>query len=113
MRKRDLVIGDPYYQAWQDYSRVWRRSLFLIIVLFYCVNFVLLWIVGTMFPMAPKWVLPICLALGTAPAVIVSQAPIQWPCPRCGKPFHKTKWGYSGFARRCMHCRLPKWAPGG
>ena len=61
MRKRDLVIGDPYYQAWQDYSRVWRRSLFLIIVLFYCVNFVLLWIVGTMFPMAPKWVLPISM----------------------------------------------------
>jgi hypothetical protein len=34
-----------------------------------------------------------------------------WPCPRCGRPFHTT-WCYgSWFARRCIHCGLPKWAP--
>ena len=39
-------------------------------------------------------------------------------CPRCGKPFFRTfddrpwraDWQRNPFARRCMHCGLPKWA---
>jgi len=35
-----------------------------------------------------------------------------WPCPRCGKPFHRTWWyGDNWFTRRCLHCGLPKWPP--
>jgi hypothetical protein len=34
-----------------------------------------------------------------------------WACPRCGRPFH-LGWFYGNpFARRCVHCGLPKWAP--
>jgi hypothetical protein len=34
-----------------------------------------------------------------------------WPCPRCGKKF-SSKWGYTvgTFARRCVHCGLPKYS---
>src|ERR1700748_3668543 len=30
-------------------------------------------------------------------------------CPRCGKPFFRTKWSYSTWAKKCRHCGLPKW----
>lgn len=36
-----------------------------------------------------------------------------WSCPRCGKPFHyRIRWfgrWNNPFARRCVHCGLPKW----
>jgi hypothetical protein len=39
-------------------------------------------------------------------------------CPRCGELFFqkfddrpwRTVWQHNPFARRCMHCGLPKWA---
>ena len=34
-----------------------------------------------------------------------------WPCPRCGKWFCATWWySKSFFARKCVHCGLPKYA---
>src|SRR5215208_3223340 len=50
-----------------------------------------------------------------APLVFVAVVHLRfwfWPCPRCGRPF-RSKWCGNGyFARRCLHCGLPKWAPG-
>jgi len=31
-------------------------------------------------------------------------------CPRCEKPFFYTWWFYNGFAKKCVHCGLAKWA---
>jgi hypothetical protein len=31
-------------------------------------------------------------------------------CPRCGKWFFAKWWYHNGFARRCVHCGLPKYA---
>jgi hypothetical protein len=31
-------------------------------------------------------------------------------CPRCGKVFFSKWWYHNGFARRCVHCGLPKYA---
>jgi hypothetical protein len=36
---------------------------------------------------------------------------IFWPCPHCGSCFHVTWWYGNMFARRCVHCGLPKWTP--
>jgi hypothetical protein len=36
-----------------------------------------------------------------------------WPCPRCGKPFHKRGLHSSLFNRHCLNCGLPKWAKDG
>ncbi len=30
-----------------------------------------------------------------------------FPCPRCGKWFFSTWFFHNGFARRCVHCKLP------
>ncbi len=44
----------------------------------------------------------------------VSGEYVYWSCPRCGKPFHYVARWYgrwnNPFARRCVHCGLPKWA---
>ena len=50
--------------------------------------------------------------MGVIAAIIVSQDAIRWPYPRCRKPFHATFWGHRVYVSRCLHCKLPKWAPG-
>lgn len=35
---------------------------------------------------------------------------MAWKCPRCGKPFHRSPLVHNPVARRCLNCRLPKWA---
>lgn len=34
---------------------------------------------------------------------------LLWRCPRCGRAFFFAKGYRNPFARRCMHCGLPKW----
>ena len=98
-----------YSEAWRAYNRMWWKSLGLTV----------LWFVGAgvtpaliefLVPSAPPWVVVAVAALCFVGAIVVSQPPIRWPCPRCGRPFHATFWWHNGFARRCVHCRLPKWA---
>ena len=31
-------------------------------------------------------------------------------CPRCRHPFFRVWWFNNPLARKCMHCRLPKWS---
>ena len=31
----------------------------------------------------------------------------QWPCPRCGKPFHGGRISLSGKEKKCAFCSLP------
>jgi hypothetical protein len=33
-------------------------------------------------------------------------------CPRCGKRFFTTMWYRNPFARKCVHCGLPKYSNG-
>ena len=91
---------------WQRY-RFWRRLYWL------------------MFLAAPLWVLALGF-LGTilfgspipafaafyiwlAAWAYVAFQVIDFPCPRCGRPFfHKTFYG-RWFPKSCAHCGLPKW----
>ena len=34
----------------------------------------------------------------------------RFKCPRCGKCFFAKWWYHNAFARRCLHCKLPKYA---
>jgi len=42
--------------------------------------------------------------------VIAGNLSLRFPCPRCGKWFFEKWWYYNTFARRCVHCGLPKYA---
>ena len=37
----------------------------------------------------------------------------MFPCPRCGNHFFTSWWQGNLFARKCLHCHLPKWATSG
>jgi predicted RNA-binding Zn-ribbon protein involved in translation (DUF1610 family) len=42
--------------------------------------------------------------------VVAGNLVVRFPCPRCGKWFFAKWWYRNSFARRCVHCGLPKWA---
>jgi hypothetical protein len=42
--------------------------------------------------------------------VIAGNLALRFPCPRCGKWFFAKWWYHNNFARRCVHCGLPKYA---
>ena len=43
-------------------------------------------------------------------AVIAGNLALRFPCPQCGKWFFAKWWYHNSFARRCVHCGLPKYA---
>ena len=58
-----------------------------------------------------NWMRPIGIIwfLGTA-VLMVRRNLLR--CPRCENRFFIRGFGRNHFARRCLHCGLPKWAPG-
>lgn len=34
-------------------------------------------------------------------------------CPQCGNPFFSRAFSYNTFAKKCVHCGLPKWTEAG
>jgi len=42
--------------------------------------------------------------------VVSGNLAVRFPCPRCGKWFFAKWWYHNSWARRCVHCGLPKWA---
>ena len=45
----------------------------------------------------------------TGALVYAGNRALAFRCPRCGYPFFRTAWSYNSFARKCVHCGLPKW----
>jgi hypothetical protein len=117
-RKIDLQPGAPYYNQWMAYSRVRLRSLALFPLFFFGGALLTSLLGGTLeslWSTPPKWVMVagfVPMVMGVIAAIAVSQGPIRWLCPRCGKRFHSTFWRHNWPARRCLHCKLPMWAPG-
>jgi hypothetical protein len=111
VRKRDLRPDDPYYAAWLEYSRAWWRGNGLTLLLFLGGGSATVAVVDGVLPNAAPWLGPAAIVPWAVGAIVASQRPVRWPCPRCGKAFHAGSWGSNGFARRCLHCKLPKWSP--
>ena len=99
-----------------DYSRQWStfrrwRNLGIVAV----VTFIpLLTIVG-LFVRRFHWPDSAFLVMALLDVAFVT---VTWTrlalfrCPRCGKPFFTTTWYRNPFARKCVHCGLPKYANG-
>jgi len=104
----------PYAAAWRRH-RWWSRAFWITFLLYLpvlaYVSRVLGWTRGSGGPIAFA-----ALAWMIACAVMAMQA---WSlrCPRCGEPFFyefddrpwRMSWRRNPFARRCLHCGLPKW----
>lgn len=103
MDRHDLKPTDLYYVGWQDMAR--RQTLLAVSFLANGVS------MATM-----VW-------FGEFPAMgVVIGSTFLWtmysmvrhmkaPCPRCGKVYRLLGPLYWNFARRCLHCQLPLWAP--
>ena len=54
----------------------------------------------------------VAFAVWAVAGLVVGTRVVGWRCPRCGKWFSVTSFGFNmGFlARKCAHCGLPKYA---
>jgi hypothetical protein len=107
---RHLRRSSSMHPDWQRH-RFWSR-LTLILWLFWCANIIV-------FPICWALNLPqslgYCWALGYMGFLMfASMRTSEFRCPRCGLYFFSGYWGplpyHISFARRCVHCGLPKWA---
>src|SRR5262245_55466552 len=101
-----------YSAAWHNFRRrrmiAWAVLLGLVpgMALFSAVSVLLSKFTGIepdyfMYPVAGVWM---------AAVIVTSMREQYFPCPRCGKRFFATWWYQNPFARKCVHCGLPKWA---
>jgi hypothetical protein len=97
----------PYSTRWSDYKR--RRNLFWLVFLTYIPGVVILGIPLSKLLHADSIVFVI-VALWMLAFVVVGNYWGFWKCPRCGKPFFRKWWYHNSFARKCVHCKLPKWS---
>jgi len=96
-----------YRFAWQDYRRrvlwffgVWLGGFLVITLLARLVS--LLPFREMVFAiLGPTWMVGF---------LIVAIRLSLFRCPRCRHPFFRVWWFNNPLARKCMHCRLPKWS---
>lgn len=102
-----MAIQQPYAEQWRDYRK--RRRIFLVVCITYLpgvfiLAYPLIRLVGSDHPVyiiAGTWMLGFLIA-----GLRFS----HWRCPRCGNWFFAKWWFVNQFARKCVHCQLPKWA---
>jgi hypothetical protein len=93
--------------AWSDYQRR-RRQAWIAFLGYIPGVFVLGVPLGLLF--RSGWPFQ-AVAIGwLALSAVTSYRMGSFPCPRCHKPFFRTWWYHNSFARRCVHCGLPKWS---
>jgi hypothetical protein len=96
-----------YAESWQEYRR--RRNLLLFAFFGYMPAVGLVAVLATWeFKSAtPAFVAAFSWMAFYAAAGIRFQ---RFKCPRCGRWFLAKWWNHNMFARRCVHCGLPKYA---
>jgi hypothetical protein len=99
-----------YAPQWRRYRMIYWRSFALSIVFFWGGLGGTVAAFGAWFRKAPPWLLFAAALPWLLAAIAASQAPVKWPCPRCGRPFFAGSWYHNGLASACVHCGLPKWA---
>jgi len=92
---------------WIEYRR--RRKLFAFVFIGYMpVVSAAAFIEGRIFH---TQIFAFTLAFGWMAFFLMSGIRLNtWPCPRCGEWFFATWWYNNPFARRCVHCKLPKYS---
>jgi hypothetical protein len=101
-----VTMRSSHSNPWEDYRA--RRAWFVLAFV--------LWIPLNVFIAFPLYRhfdsdVPIYLvaSLGMGFFMIAGFRLNAFRCPRCRKPFFHTLLFSNGFARRCLHCGLPKW----
>ena len=96
---------DPRHpDPWREYRR--RKRLMILVALAGLVLFG----AGVAVARAHRSAKPFYVGLAVCVGMVAwtSTALSEFPCPRCGEPFHYRGRSRNLFARKCMHCQLPK-----
>jgi hypothetical protein len=103
----ELRVG-PYTARWDEYRKT--RNLFWLVFLTYLPGVAIIGI-----PLArlsrSRIVFFVTLGLWWLAFMATGLSLSFWKCPRCRKRFFSKWWYHNSFARKCVHCKLPKWAP--
>jgi uncharacterized membrane protein len=101
-----MDTSSQFVQAWEDYKRRvrwffggWLGGFAVVALLAALLNRLSLGEVALSL-LGPTWIVLI---------IVVAVRVQLFKCPRCHRQFFKAFWYYSPFARRCVHCGLPKW----
>jgi hypothetical protein len=100
----------PYADAWRR-QRVWERLLWVVPLGGAAALVVVIQISVSITRRPADWLRPFGFLWFIGSAVVVIRRSL-FRCPRCRKPFYRRRFWKNDFARRCMNCGLPKWAPG-
>jgi hypothetical protein len=89
-----------------SFSAVFLSYMPGVLAIFFAIGLPLSALTGTKpdyfgFAIASCWI-AVCVVTGWRVAL--------FSCPRCHKWFFATWWYRNPFARKCVHCGLPKWA---
>lgn len=108
---RERIDQGPYAPAWREYRSLARLSW--VLFLGYIPGVGLIWfLIGASFGYSTIGDVARTVVLITwmVAALVVSNRAARFRCPRCGKKFFSRTFSHNSFARRCVHCGLPKWA---
>jgi hypothetical protein len=100
--------------AWDEYRR--RRNAFwlalLLFPLWFAAGVIIEHVLAGYGCKAPSGLAFLAVAMPPMACLVVTHLRrMLWPCPQCGRSFHVAWWYGNAFARRCVHCGLPKWTP--
>ena len=98
---------DDYSESWREYR---RRRNFLLFVFFGYVPIVGLVAVVTMRLFGTTTPAFVAAFTWMALYVIAGIRFQRFKCPRCGKWFLAKWWYHNMYARKCVHCGLPKYS---
>jgi hypothetical protein len=102
-----------YSAAWHDFRR--RRIISWVVLLGYPPGATAIFLVlgmplATLAGIKPDYFFYAIALSWMAAFLVTSFRQAYFPCPKCGEPFFAMWWYRNPFARKCVHCGLPKWA---
>jgi hypothetical protein len=102
-------LSNEYAEHWRGYKRI--RNQYLLLLACFPVVIVIGGWVDHLFQTLTSQVLFVFGGAWTMVCLVAGFRLNAWRCPRCGKWFSCKWWyGLGVFARKCVHCGLPKYA---
>jgi FtsH-binding integral membrane protein len=110
--RKDVVAQPEDYSAnWQAYRRL--RNVWWVLLLAWLPSTIVFALISNAVIRTPAPALVVA-AVWLLTWMVVGALLQRWRCPRCGKWFSLTWfYGLGYFARKCVHCGLPKYAKHG
>lgn len=102
--------GDRYYPNWVDMRRRFR-DCWLVFIAAGPINFLAMVFLDVAFGIHSSSIWFSMFGVYAVAMFAMRIWAVNWPCPRCGKPFYRSLFVTWTLAGNCLHCGLPEYAP--